>query len=187
MAPYGLEAQLEAQIKHLLEAFASFIQIPLPSADIAAEQRVIFCVHEQRSERTLLRAWPQFESAVKAAELNCDTFDLQHLFGEWLNETPYIESYFKEPEHIYSIEIDFINFLTKRYEQFAARTDKNGIVLLRGVGYLFGFVLVNHVIERFAALTEGRLVAFFPGKYEKNNYRLLNAYDGWNYLAIPLP
>jgi hypothetical protein len=32
----------------------------------------------------------------------------------------------------------------------------------------------------------GRLVGFFPGQYEQNNYRLLDARDGWNYLAVPI-
>jgi hypothetical protein len=32
----------------------------------------------------------------------------------------------------------------------------------------------------------GRLVIFFPGEYDSNNYRLLDARDGWNYLAVPI-
>ena len=30
------------------------------------------------------------------------------------------------------------------------------------------------------------LSIFFPGQYEQNNYRLLDARDGWNYLAVPI-
>jgi hypothetical protein len=33
---------------------------------------------------------------------------------------------------------------------------------------------------------QGRLVVFFPGQFERNNYRLLDARDGWNYLAVPI-
>jgi hypothetical protein len=32
----------------------------------------------------------------------------------------------------------------------------------------------------------GRLALFFPGEYENQNYRLLDARDGWNYLAVPI-
>jgi hypothetical protein len=33
----------------------------------------------------------------------------------------------------------------------------------------------------------GRLLVFFPGEYEDNNYRLMDApRDGWNYLAVPI-
>ena len=31
--------------------------------------------------------------------------------------------------------------------------------------------------------TRNRLVVFFPGSKDGTNYRLLNARDGWNYLA----
>jgi hypothetical protein len=29
-------------------------------------------------------------------------------------------------------------------------------------------------------------VIFFPGHFEHNNYRLLDARDGWNYHAVPI-
>lgn len=32
----------------------------------------------------------------------------------------------------------------------------------------------------------GRLLVFFPGVYEHENYRLLDARDGWNYRAVPI-
>ena len=32
----------------------------------------------------------------------------------------------------------------------------------------------------------GRLLVFFPGEHERGNYRLLDARDGWNYLAVPI-
>jgi hypothetical protein len=32
----------------------------------------------------------------------------------------------------------------------------------------------------------GRLLVFFPGQREGNNYRLFDARDGWNYLALPI-
>ena len=33
---------------------------------------------------------------------------------------------------------------------------------------------------------QGRLLVFFPGVYEQDNYRLLDARDGWNYHAVPI-
>jgi hypothetical protein len=30
------------------------------------------------------------------------------------------------------------------------------------------------------------LLVLFPGTYENNNYRLLDGYDGWNYLATSI-
>jgi hypothetical protein len=33
---------------------------------------------------------------------------------------------------------------------------------------------------------EGVWSSSFPGQFERNNYRLLDARDGWNYLAVPI-
>jgi len=43
-------------------------------------------------------------------------------------------------------------------------------------------------LARLKTLLEGRLLVFFPGEHhpENHTYRLLDARDGWNYLAVPL-
>ena len=60
------------------------------------------------------------------------------------------------------------------------------MVAVSGVAGLFGFAKVSSVIEKVVPKVRGRLVVFFPGEHEDNNYRLLDARDGWNYLAIPI-
>jgi len=60
------------------------------------------------------------------------------------------------------------------------------VVALKGVGSLFGLLKVKAVVDKLAPLVKGRIVVFFPGTYENNNYRLLDGYDGWNYLAVPI-
>ena len=57
---------------------------------------------------------------------------------------------------------------------------------IQGAGALYGFLKVREVVDDMAPLVAGRLLVFFPGTYENNNYRLLDAYDGWNYLAVPI-
>ncbi|SPE51782.1 conserved hypothetical protein [Verrucomicrobia bacterium] len=42
------------------------------------------------------------------------------------------------------------------------------------------------VLKEMEQSIRGRLVLFFPGEFENNNYRLLDARDGWNYLAVPI-
>ena len=42
--------------------------------------------------------------------------------------------------------------------------------------------LLNEVSDAIA----GRLLVFFPGQHEGSSYRLLDARDGWNYLATPI-
>ena len=64
--------------------------------------------------------------------------------------------------------------------------DDNSVVALKGVGSLFGLLKVKLVVDKLAPMVKGRLVVFFPGTFESNNYRLLDGYDGWNYLAIAI-
>ena len=66
------------------------------------------------------------------------------------------------------------------------RGDEEAVIAVSGVAGLFGFGKVSGVIEKVAPKVRGRLVVFFPGEHEDNNYRLLDARDGWNYLAIPI-
>ena len=51
---------------------------------------------------------------------------------------------------------------------------------------------IHALIDDTATLSQaadriaGRLVVFFPGEHDGNSYRLLDARDGRNYLAIPI-
>jgi hypothetical protein len=64
--------------------------------------------------------------------------------------------------------------------------DENTVLALCGIGSLFGFIKVKELVEKFAPHVAGRLLVFFPGTYENNSYRLLDGYDGWGYLAVPI-
>ena len=55
-----------------------------------------------------------------------------------------------------------------------------------GVGAIFGFARISQILKIVEGDIRGRLLVFFPGHYEQNNYRLLDARDGWNYLAVPI-
>ncbi len=57
---------------------------------------------------------------------------------------------------------------------------------LVGVGSLFPMIRVSDLLQRIADRIAGRLLILFPGSLERGNYRLLDARDGWNYLAIPI-
>ena len=56
-------------------------------------------------------------------------------------------------------------------------------VALTGIASLYGFAHISEVIRGVEPDIFGRLIVFFPGAKEGSNYRLLDARDGWNYLA----
>ena len=60
------------------------------------------------------------------------------------------------------------------------------MVAVSGVASLFGFVRVSELLPLVEPSIRGRLLVLFPGVYEENNYRLLDARDGWNYRAVPI-
>jgi len=67
-----------------------------------------------------------------------------------------------------------------------ADVDDQTVVAVLGVGALFGLTRVASLMEAVAPRIRGRLLVFFPGSYDGSVYRLLDARDGWNYLAVPI-
>jgi hypothetical protein len=64
--------------------------------------------------------------------------------------------------------------------------NKETVVAVLGIGSLFGLTRASVLFETVAPFVLGRLLGFFPGRHEGSNYRLLDARDGWNYLAVPI-
>lgn len=175
------------KIDRLKLAYTKHMNVPWRS-DASAEERVIFCVYGENEELILRAKIDEFALETKNAGHNWLLFDFSDTFAEWLVSQKYGEKYFKKPELIKSPIENYAKELSVKFEALlhSRSADTNTVVALVGVGALFGFLKVRDVISTFAPLVVGRLVVFFPGNYENNNYRLLDAYDGWNYLAVPI-
>jgi len=101
----------------------------------------------------------------------------------------YRDSYFESPEDLeIKLEDDFLEHVAGRVREVltASGADDNSVVGVYGIASLFGFVRVSELMKEIEQDIRGRVVVFFPGEYENSNYRLLDARDGWNYLAIPI-
>jgi len=105
-----------------------------------------------------------------------------------LSSQRYAPKYFDKPELLGTLLPKYRDFLAERLGAFIAETgaDSNSVVAVSGVGSVFGLCKVKDVVDAFAPHVRGRLLVFFPGSFENNNYRLLDGYDGWNYLAVPI-
>lgn len=176
-----------SKISELLKSYASFISIPWRT-DTAAAQRVMFCIYDENEERGLLAMLDEFELATRGAGHAWLNYDLDKSFAVWLTGQKYAEKYFRTPQRLFGIMHRFKNNIEDGFSGFLARknADAKTVVAITGIGSLFGLLKVKDVIDQMAPHVRGRLVVFFPGSYEHNNYRLLDAYDGWNYLAVPL-
>ena len=68
----------------------------------------------------------------------------------------------------------------------APTADANTVVAVVGIGSLFGLMYASDLLKKVTPAIRGRLLIFFPGQRNGSNYRLLDARDGWNYLAVPI-
>jgi len=176
-----------SRIKRLIQSYNKFIAIPWRD-DTAAAQRVIFCVYDEDYELKLRAKIEEFELVTRQSGHEWAIFDLTDTFADWLSNQRYAVSYFQKPQLLATLMPRYRDFIKEKFEEFMKcnQVHSNSVVALKGVGSLFGFLKVKDVVETLAPLVTGRLLVFFPGNYENNNYRLLDGYDGWNYFAVPI-
>ncbi|MBL3593010.1 MAG: DUF1788 domain-containing protein [Synergistaceae bacterium] len=176
-----------SKIKRLVQSYAKYISIPWRD-DAAAAQRVVFCVYSEAEERRIRAKMDEFEIATRQAGHEWALFDLTDTFAIWLASQRYARSYFQKPHLLSTLLPKYLTFITDQFEAFLQKNDigPDSVVAIEGVGSLFGFLKVKEAVDKLAPMVKGRLLVFFPGSFENNNYRLLDGYDGWNYLAVPI-
>ncbi len=176
-----------SRIRRLIHSYSKYISVPW-SDDAAAAQRVIFCVYNENEERSLRAKVGEFEIVTREANHDWAMFDLTDTFANWLASQRYAKSYFQEPHLLSTLLSKYLAFIVDEFETFLQENNAgaDSVVAIQGVGSLFGFLKVKEVVDKLAPMVAGRLLVFFPGSHENNNYRLLDGYDGWNYLAVPI-
>jgi hypothetical protein len=131
----------------------------------------------------------EFAIATKKAGYRWFEVDLTPAFAIWMNSHEYRESYFRQPDALeLALQTDFQDAIARQVADALGSSDVDDktVVGIIGVGALFPMARVSKLIEDVASRIRGRLLVFFPGDCDGPNYRLLNARDGWNYLAIPI-
>jgi hypothetical protein len=176
------------KVEQLAKVYRHHIESPWQRT-VAGAQRVIMIVYEKELERTVLARRGEFERETREAGHAWLEVDVSNAFAEWLAGEDYCDAYFDSPEDLQlKLDAEFTRFVAGRISEALAQPEaaENGVVAVSGVGALFGFTRISQVLKLLEPDIKGRLVVFFPGTYDKNNYRLLDARDGWNYLAVPI-
>lgn len=176
-----------SRVRRLIQSYSRHISVPWRD-DVAAAQRVIFCVYNENEERWLRAKVDEFEIVTRQADHDWALFDLTNSFAGWLSTQRYAKSYFKKPHLLSTVLPKYLDYIVSEFELFLDENgvNENAVVTIQGVASLFGFLKVKDVVDKLAPKVPGRLLVLFPGSYENNNYRLLDGYDGWNYLALPI-
>ena len=174
-------------VEDLLSEYRRFVSVPWPDT-LAPPQRVWMAVYPPDLERRLRLHLKAFETTTNEHGHPWALIDITRSFETWTAANPYRDEYFKEPDLLESAMGGFLEHLVEEVRvQLREFSSENGVVALLGSGTLFGLgdslkvsALLNAVNDAIA----GRLLVFFPGDVESNNFRLLEGRDGWNYMAI---
>lgn len=157
--------------------------------NLAGDQKTIFVVYPKTDERKLRARLALFEMETTSSGHGWRLLDLADAFAQWMTTTEYRDEYFKDPDTLsLKLRHGFLKFVANRLRQIltAEDVDENTVIAIHGVAGLFGFIRVSQALQEVAGDIRGRLLVFFPGSYENNKYKLLDAGDGWNYLAVPI-
>ncbi|MBI3097944.1 MAG: DUF1788 domain-containing protein [Planctomycetes bacterium] len=181
------------QIEELAEEYDRHISAPWVR-NLAGAQKVIFVVYDKADERRLRAKKEAFQNATRQSRHDWREFDFTDIFPKWMASDEYRESYFEVPEDLAikaspgSENAEFTLFASECLRKALTEegVDENTVVGAFGAGSLLGVTRLSHVLKKVEADIRGRLVVFFPGTYDQNQYRLLDARDGWNYLAVPI-
>lgn len=176
---------MSSRIARLITSYQRYIELPWQDG-LAGPQKVIFVVYDRNDEARLRFNVEEFELATISANHDWQLIDITDAFPEWMVQQEYKEGYFEYPEDLEDILGDFTDTVVTRITNVLEASDPNTVVAVQGVAGLFGFARCSEVVSRVASSIKGRILVFFPGEYENNNYRLLNARPGWNYQAVPI-
>ena len=175
------------EIENLVREYEKIAGLPWEKS-VAGPQRVWMAIYEPAQERRLRLRLDEFELATKAVGHEWKVVDITDTFAVWMSNHEYSEAYFEQPEDMDLALKDYLSYVIELIgaELTSSDINENTVVALLGVGSLFGLVRASEVIENVVSKIRGRLLVFFPGQRDGSNYRLLDARDGWNYLAIPI-
>ena len=173
----------------LVEAYRKSVALPWQQ-NLAPPQRVWMAVYPPEHERRLRLHLPAFQAATNEYNHAWALIDITTFFEQWMAGHEYRDAYFEDPELLETALPAFFDHLVGHVRTFLAEhPDPSGVVAVLGAGTLFGLgdvVKVSALLNAVNDAVAGRLLVFFPGEHEGNSYRLLDARDGWNYLATPI-
>jgi hypothetical protein len=175
-----------SRLNNLAEQYASHISTPWPKG-LSGVERVIFLVYPPSDELKLRAYIDEFDIATRQAGHGWRHLDITDEFPKWMAGHKYRDKYLEHPELMAGFMegrlTEFSDHMSDLLRQALSSATAEEVVAVSGVASLFGLASVSRIIEESAVSIAGKLLLFFPGDVENNNYRLLDARDGWNYMA----
>lgn len=173
-------------VEELLVAFRTRLAVPW-RPDEAAAGRVWMLWYDKALERRVRGRLAEFRLAAEQSGKGWHEFDLASKFGAWVAGQKWFERAAKRPSTLGTVLPDFEAQLIRELRDRLSQCGPNDILALTGVASLFGLTRASSLIGHVADAIPGRLLVTFPGTHQGGIYRLLDARDGWSYLAVPIP
>jgi len=172
-----------ARVDELANLYEKHISLPWQKTTAGA-QRVIMLVYDKEIEKAIRARINEFEMRTKKYNYKWQSVDYTDGFAKWMAGEEYRDAYFEYPEDLTTkIEGEFVEHITGDLIRRLDENDEDTVVALIGAANLYGFIRISRLISTVERHIKGRLLVFFPGTKEGNNYQLLDARDGFNYLA----
>lgn len=171
------------RIEDLAAAYGRHVSAPWQRT-LAGAQRVTMVIYDKELERSLRARIGEFEQSTQRGGHGWKLVDCTNWFANWMANEEYRDAYFEDPGLLgMKLEGEFREKAVQQLMRELESADENDVVAVLGVASLYGFVRVSELIRASEQSIRGRLLVFFPGSKNESNYRLLDARDGWNYLA----
>ena len=113
--------------------------------------------------------------------------DLVPLFPSWMAGHEFFPRLLRRPEQLRGMLPELRAMVAERVRAELVGCGPNHLLALSGCGSLFGVLRVSELVGDVAPHVDGRLLLLFPGRHRAGVYQLLDAGDGWNYGAVPIP
>ena len=170
----------------LISNYQRFVSLPW-APSLAGKQRVWLAVYPPSEERRVRANLQEFENATREAGHGWKLVDVTNAVPEWLASLEERDAYFSEPEFLSDTQaLEDRVVETIRSTCLSPNASEKTVVCVLGVGTLFDFVRISHILEKSEDAIRGRMLVLFPGEHQHNTYRFMNARDGFNYLAAPI-
>jgi hypothetical protein len=163
-------------------------QVALPWAhDVSPAGRIWVLWYDKSLHRRVKARLGEFEHATLNAGHGWHQLDLAPWFGKWIAQHELFDALVEQPKEIRGLLPEVEDTLVSEVKKSLGSCTSRDVLALDGCGALFGLARVSNLIDKIADAVPGRLLLLFPGKHSAGVYRLLDARDGWNYHAIPIP
>lgn len=175
-----------SSVEELLNDFKKRLSVPWRDDEPPAG-RVWILWYDKTNERRVRGRLREFQLAAEQAGKNWREFDIAPQFGAWVAQQPWFERLARRPGTLPTVIPEFEDHLAETIRGELNACGPNHILALTGIASLFGLIRASSLLDRVAGNIPGRLLVTFPGAHRGGIYRLLDARDGWNYLAVPIP